>query len=81
MGNKASNYNMLAGQQAVGQNATNAQTASAGNFGQQGGETLMNMGNARASGYIGQANAFSNALQGVGNAYMQGNIAKNYFGL
>jgi hypothetical protein len=71
---------MLTGQQAVGQNATNAQTAAAGNYGQQAGQTLMDMGNARASGYMGAANAWSNALQGVGNAYMQGKMLNKWSG-
>lgn len=77
--NRATRYNMLTGQQAVGQNATNAQTQAAGNYGQQGGETLMNMGNARASGYMGQANAFSNALQGAGNTLLQGQMFNTMF--
>lgn len=76
--NRGTRYNMLTGQQAVGQNATNTQTQAAGNYGQQAGETLMNMGNARASGYMGQANAFSNALQGAGNAYMQGQMLNKF---
>ena len=69
--NRSLRYNMLTGQQAVGQNATNAQTQAAGNYGQQGAATLQDMGNARASGYMGAANAWSNALQGAGNAFMQ----------
>jgi len=68
--NRSTRYNMLTGQQAVGQGAANAQTQAAGNFGQQGAATLTDMGNARASGYMGAANAWSNALQGAGNALM-----------
>jgi hypothetical protein len=78
--NRSTNYNMLTGQQAVGQNATNAQTQAAGNYSQQAGQTLMDMGNARASGYMGAANAWSNALQGVGNAYMQGKMLNKWTG-
>ncbi len=78
--NRSTNYNMLTGQQAVGQNATNAQTAAAGNYGQQAGQTLMDMGNARASGYMGAANAYSNAIQGAGNAWMQGRILNKWTG-
>ena len=77
--NRGTRYNMLTGQQAVGQNATNTQTQAAGNYGQQAGETLMNMGNARASGYMGQANAFSNALQGAGNTLLQGQMFNSMF--
>jgi hypothetical protein len=78
--NRSTRYNMLTGQQAVGQNATNAQTQAAGNYGQQAGQTLMDMGNARASGYMGAANAWSNALQGAGNAYMQGQVLNKWKG-
>lgn len=77
--NRGTRYNMLTGQQAVGQGAANTQGQAAGNYGQQAGETLMNMGNARASGYMGQANAFSNALQGAGNAFMQGQMLGKMF--
>jgi hypothetical protein len=76
--NRGTRYNMLTGQQAVGQSATNAQTQAAGSYGQQAGQTLMDMGNARASGYMGAANAYSNALQGVGNAFMQGQVLGRY---
>jgi len=77
--NRSTRYNMLTGQQAVGQNATNAQTQAAGSYGQQAGQTLMDMGNARASGYMGAANAWSNALQGAGNAFMQGQMLGKMF--
>lgn len=77
--NRGTRYNMLTGQQAVGQNATNAQTQAAGSYGQQAGQTLMDMGNARASGYMGSANAWSNALQGAGNAFMQGQMLGKMF--
>lgn len=77
--NRSTRYNMLTGQQAVGQNATNAQTQAAGNYGQQAGQTLMDMGNARASGYMGSANAWSNALSGAGNAFMQGQMLGKMF--
>jgi hypothetical protein len=76
--NRGTRYNMLTGQQAVGQSATNAQTQAAGSYGQQAGQTLMDMGNARASGYMGAANAYSNALQGVGNAFMSGQVLGRY---
>jgi len=77
--NRGTRYNMLTGQQAVGQGAANTQGQAAGNYGQQAGETLMNMGNARASGYMGQANAFSNALQGAGNTLLQGQMFNTMF--
>lgn len=57
-----------------------AQT-SAGNIGQAGqnyasnaGNTMMAAGNARASGYMGGANALNSALTGAGNQYMNYNM-------
>jgi len=68
--NRGTRYNMLTGQQAVGQGATNAQAQAAGNYGQAGANILTDMGNARASGYMGSANAWSNAIQNAGNAFL-----------
>lgn len=76
---RAQRYNMLTGQQAVGQEATGAQGAAAQGYGAAGSELLTGMGNARASGYMGTANALSGALQGVGSAFMQGAMLKNMF--
>lgn len=67
--NRQMRYGMLTGQQAVGQQATGQQQQAAGNFGQQGAATLGDMGAARASGYVGSANALMQGLQGAGNAY------------
>lgn len=77
--NRANRYNMLTGQQAVGQNATNAQTQAAGNYGQQGAGTLTDMGAARASGYVGSANALMQGLQGAGNAYANYSLMNRMF--
>lgn len=62
-------YNRIAGIANVGQTTGN----SLGSFGAQNaanqGQYAQNAGNARASGYMNQANAWGNALQGVGSAY------------
>jgi hypothetical protein len=62
-------YNRLAGIAGIGQQATNSTTSAGMNYGNQAGNTLQNMGNARASGYIGQSNGWGNAF---------GNILKDY---
>jgi hypothetical protein len=56
---------MGSGQTAAGQVASAGQ-----NYANQAGQNYMNAGNARASGYVGSANAWSNA---IGNAYNQYN--------
>ena len=66
--NRQLNYNMLSGQQAVGQGATNAVGAAGQNYANNAGEAYMGAANARASGYMGQANAWGNALGGIGSA-------------
>lgn len=58
----ANRFNRLASLAGVGQ-ASASQSASLGqNFANQGGEAIYNAGQARASGYLGQANAWSNAI-------------------
>jgi hypothetical protein len=54
----------------VGQTATGALTNAAQQFGAQTGQNLQDIGTARASGYLGGANALSGALNTAGNAYM-----------
>lgn len=73
--NIANRYGQLAG---VGQ-ATNNQLASAGqNYANSYGANVQNAGNARASGYVGQANAVTGAInQGVG---LYGAYKGGYFG-
>lgn len=72
-------WNRLAGLAGVGQTATNqlgqAGQTMAGNVG-----NLMTSGaNARASGYVGGANALNQAIGGVGNAYMQSQILNRLY--
>lgn len=50
----------------AGQSATNVMTGNVGQFGQNEASNIYNAGQARASGYIGQANALASALGQVG---------------
>jgi hypothetical protein len=75
--NRQLNYNMLSGQQAVGQGATNAVGAAGQNYANNAGEAYMGAANARASGYIGQGNAmsgFGNSISGLGMMYGLGDF-------
>jgi hypothetical protein len=68
--NRANQLNPLQSLMGSGQTAA-GQVANAGqNYANQAGQNYMNAGNARASGYVGSANAWSNA---IGNAYNQYN--------
>ena len=68
--NRANQLNPLQSLMGAGQTAA-GQVANAGqNYANQAGQNYMNAGNARASGYVGSANAWSNA---IGNAYNQYN--------
>jgi len=70
--NRNLNYNMLTGQQAVGQNATAAQNAASQNYATGAGQAIQNAGDARASGYIGAANAWSSSLNNLTKMGMYG---------
>jgi hypothetical protein len=67
-----------------GQSATNVLTGAAGQMGQNEASNLYNAGQARASGYIGQANALSGALGQIGSIAsqipMQNAMIKYYSG-
>jgi len=52
----------------AGQSATNVMTGATGQAGQNIGQMQLGAGQARASGYVGQANALAGALQGIGQA-------------
>jgi hypothetical protein len=73
-------YNRLAGLAGTGQQATGSTAAAGQNYGNQVGNTLQGMGNARASGYVGGANAWSNAFGNIGNLLQQQDVYKNPFG-
>jgi len=67
--NRSNQLNPLGTLMASGQGATNMLSGAAGQLGGQLGESAMGAGNARASGYIGSANAYAQALQSAGNAF------------
>ena len=58
-----------------GQSATNVVTGAAGDLGRSLGENALGAGNARASGYIGSANAYTNAINQMGN------LGAQYYGM
>jgi hypothetical protein len=69
--NRANQLNPLMGYATgPGMSATAASSGAAQNFGMQTGQNLQDIGTARASGYLGSANALSGALNTAGNLYM-----------
>ena len=64
--NRSNKLNPLQSLMGSGQSATNVMTGAAGQAGQNQASNIYNAGQARASGYVGQANALSNALGQVG---------------
>lgn len=62
-------YNRIASIAGFGQSATNASTNVIVGTGQNVGNALMNAGEARASGYVAQGNAWSNAINQIAGAY------------
>jgi len=66
---RAARLNPLQSLMGSGQSASNVMTGSAGQYGQMGANTLSNIGDVRASGYVGSANALTNALSGIGNYF------------
>lgn len=57
----------VANQNALGQNAANSMSSLGQNFANSAGQTLQDKGAATASGYVGGANAWSNALSNISN--------------
>lgn len=66
---RAARLNPLQSLMGSGQSSANVMTGTAGQFGQTGANTLSNIGDIRASGYVGSANALTNALSGIGNYF------------
>ena len=67
--NRSNQLNPLGTLMASGQGASNVLTGAAGVLGGQLGENAMGAGNARASGYVGSANAYADAISGLNNAF------------
>jgi hypothetical protein len=72
--NRANQLNPLMGYATgPGMSATAASSGAAQNFGTQTGQNLQDIGTARASGYLGSANALSGALNTAANSYLYNN--------
>jgi hypothetical protein len=81
--NRSNQLNPLQSLMGAGQTATNTLTTASMQQGQNSATNAYNAGQARASGYVGQANALSGALSGVGNAaqgYAQNKMLSSYLG-
>jgi hypothetical protein len=65
---RAARLNPLQSLMGAGQSASNVMTGATGAAGQNIGQMQLGAGQARASGYVGQANALAGALQGIGSA-------------
>ena len=80
--NRANQLNPLQSLMGAGQTGANTLTQAAGQLGSNLGENALGAGNARASGYIGQANALSSALSsgisGIQNQQFLNNMGGNY---
>lgn len=68
---RAARLNPLQSLMGSGQSATNIMTGAAGNLGQGLAQSELAAGQARASGYVGQANALNQALGGITNYMVQ----------
>jgi hypothetical protein len=74
--NKLNPLQSLAGQ---AQTATNQIASDAGAYGANAGNTMMQAGNARASGYVGGANALNQGIGGGINAFQNYNMMNKLF--
>lgn len=68
--NRANQLNALSSLMGGGQTAAQQMTASAGNFGVGGAQSYNDIGTARASGYVGSANAWGQAIGNTSNNLM-----------
>lgn len=68
---RAARLNPLQSLMGSGQSAANTMTSAAGQAGQNEAANLYGAGQARASGYVGGANALGSALSGIGQMAMQ----------
>jgi len=80
---RSAKLNPLQSLMGSGQSATNVLTGAAGQMGQNEASNLYNAGQARASGYVGQANALNTALGQIGGyaaAAPMNNAIMKYYG-
>lgn len=71
-------YNRLANLAGLGQTSATNSALAAGQYGQSVGNTLQNMGNARAAGTIGAGNAWTNALEQALRYYQDQQLLGGY---
>jgi hypothetical protein len=79
---RAARLNPLQSLMGSGQSAANVMTGAAGQMGQNEASNIYNAGQARASGYIGQANALNTALGqigGIASSLPEQNAMINYY--
>lgn len=76
---RANQLNPLQSLMGAGQTSANTLTNAAGNYGQTQAEAAANMGNIRASGYMGGANAISGALGQYMNYNQNQNLLNRFF--
>ena len=72
-------FNRLAGVAGIGQTAVNQLGAQGQAFGQSAGNNMIQGGNARASGYVGSANAIAGGLGNAVNLYNQNQMLDRFF--
>lgn len=77
---RAARLNPLQSLFGAGQSSANTLTGAAGNLGAALGQSAENIGAARASGYVGQANAINNALGQITNYYTGQQAMDRIFG-
>jgi len=77
--NRSNQLNPLQSLSGQGQTATNQMTNDAGQFGVSAGQNMMGAGNARASGYVGSANAWGGALGQAATGYQQSQVLNQLF--
>ena len=76
--NRSNQLNPLQSLMGSGQTSANTLTSAAGQLGQGLAQSAVAQGAARASGYMNQANALSNALGGAGNQFMMYNMMNRF---
>ncbi len=76
--NRSNQLNPLQSMMGSGQTSANTLTSAAGQLGQGLAQSAVAQGAARASGYMNQANALTNALGGAGNQFMMYNMMNRF---
>jgi hypothetical protein len=76
---RSGTLNPLQSLSGVGQSTANMLTNVGQNYASQAGETLMGGANARASGYVGQANAIGGTIGNLSNQYYQNQLMNRVF--